>query len=144
MMSKIDMTNLSVLYYFLGLEFYRGDHGIFIYQHMMDMLKKFNMLNCKTISTPINTSEKLCINYGTQKIDEQFFRRIVGSLMYLTHTRPNIMLSVSILSRFIHCPSSQHLGAAKRILKYNCGTMDLRIHYPKVQNFNLVGYSDSD
>ena len=64
--------------------------------------------------------------------------------MYLTHTRPGSMFYVSMLSRFIHCPSSQHLGAAKIILKYICGTMDLRIYYPKIQNFNLVGYSDID
>ena len=65
MMSKFDNTNLSLLHYFLGLDVYQGDHGIFSSQNTMDMLKKFNMLNCKPISTPINTSEKLCVNDGT-------------------------------------------------------------------------------
>ena len=64
--------------------------------------------------------------------------------MYLTHKKLEIMFSVSMISRFLHCPSSHHLGAAKRILKYICGTLDIIIHYHKVQNFNLVGYSDSD
>ena len=53
------------------------------------------------------------------------------------------MFSIGMISGFMHCPSSHHLGAAKRILKYICGTIDLGIHYHKVQNFNLVGYSDS-
>ena len=54
------------------------------------------------------------------------------------------MFSISMISRFIHCPSSHHLGAAKRILRYSCGTTDLGIHYHKVQNFKLFGYSYSD
>ena len=111
---------------------------------MLDMLKKFNMLNYKTFSTPINKCYKLRNNDGTSKIDEQFFRRIVGSLIYLTHTRPEIMFSGSMISRFMPCPSSHHLGAAKRILKYICGTVYLRIHCHKVQNFNLVGHSYSE
>ena len=90
------------------------------------------MKNC--VSTPINTSEKLCINYETSKINEQFFRKIVRILIYLTYTKPNIMFSFSMISRFMHCPSSHHLGAAKRILKYICGTLHLGIHYPNVQN----------
>ena len=64
--------------------------------------------------------------------------------MYLTHKKLEIMFSVSMISRFLHCPSSHHLGAAKRILMYICGTLDIIIHYHKVQNFNFVGYSDSD
>ena len=111
---------------------------------MLDMLKKFNILNCKTISTPINISEKLCNNDKTPKIDAGFFRRIIGSLMYLTHTRPKFMFSTSMISRFMCCPSSYHLGAAKGILNYIFRTMDLGIHYHKVQNFKLVGYSKSD
>ena len=138
MISEFDMTNLGILHYFLGLEVHQGDHGLFISQkkYMLDILKKFNMLNCKTISTPTNTSEKLCINDGTSKIDERFFRKIVGSLLYLTHTRPDIMFFVSMIPRFMHCPSSHYLGAAKRILKYICGNLDLIIHYHKVQNIN--------
>ena len=64
--------------------------------------------------------------------------------MYLTHTRLDIMFSVSMISRFMHFPSSHYLEAANRILKYICGTLDLGICYHKVQNFNLVGYFDSD
>ena len=82
--------------------------------------------------TPINTSKKLCKNDGTSKIDEQFFRSIVRSLMYLIHIRPNIMFFVSMISRFRHCLTSDHLRVSKRILSYICRTMDLRIHCHKV------------
>ena len=57
-------------------------------------------------------------------------------LMYLTHTRPKIRFSINMISRFMHFPSSHHLGTANKILKYICGTLDLGIHYHKVQNFN--------
>ena len=93
MMSKFDMTNLGILYYFMGLYVYQGDHDIFISQkkYIMDMLKKFNMLKCKIVSTPIILSKKMCINDGTLKIDEPFLIRTVGRLMYLTHIRPHVM-----------------------------------------------------
>ena len=63
------MTDLGVLHYCLGFEFYQGDHDIFIYQkkYMLDMLKKFNMLNCKTTSTPINTGENCVLTMGHQR-----------------------------------------------------------------------------
>ena len=64
--------------------------------------------------------------------------------MYLTHRRPDILFSTCMISRFMHFPSSHYLGATKRILKYIYGTLDLRIHYNKVQNFNVVGYSNGD
>ena len=102
---------------------------------MLDILKKFNMLNCKTVSTPINISKKFCINDGTMKIDERLFRMIVGNIIFLRHIRPEIMFCVSMISKFMHYPSSHHLGAAKRILKYIYGTMDLKIHYHKGQIF---------
>ena len=76
---EFDMTDLGILHYYFGLEVYQGDHGVLISQKksMLDMLENFNMLHCKIVSTPINTSEKLCINDGTSKIDERFFSRIV-------------------------------------------------------------------
>ena len=99
------------------------------------------MMNCKTVSIPINTSKKLCSNDGTLKRNELSFRRIVGSIIPLTYIRPHIMFYVDMLRRFMHFTSSHHFGGAKRIL---CETMDLRIHYHKVQDFNLVGYSDGE
>ena len=145
-MSEFYMTDLGILHYSLGFEVYLGDHGICISQnkYMLDMLKIFKISNFKTTTTSIDTNKKLCINDGTSKIEERFFKIIVGKLMYLKHTRLDIAFFVSMISRFMHCLSSHHLLAAKIILKYIFGTMDLGIHYHKVHNFNLVGYSDSD
>ena len=115
MMSEFNMTDLGILHYFLGLEVYQGGQGIFTSQkkYMLDMLMKFNMLNFKTTSTPINIGEKLCINDGTPKIDKRFFRRIVRSLTYLTHTRADNTFSISMISQFMYYPPSHNLGNYK-------------------------------
>ncbi|KAK2967493.1 hypothetical protein RJ640_010134 [Escallonia rubra] len=124
----------------------QGKDGIFISQkkYATDLLKKFNMLNCKVAATPMNVNEKLKIEDGTQSTDGRFFRSLVGGLIYLTHTRPDIAFSVGVVSRFMHNPTAHHLGAAKRILRYIAGTRDFGLWYSQVSNFRLVGFSDSD
>ncbi|KAK2976159.1 hypothetical protein RJ640_001087 [Escallonia rubra] len=136
----------SIDMYFLGLEVKQGKDGIFISQkkYATDLLKKFNMLNCKVAATPMNVNEKLKIEDGTQSTDGRFFRSLVGGLIYLTHTRPDIAFSVGVVSRFMHNPTAHHLGAAKRILHYIAGTRDFGLWYSQVSNFRLVGFSDSD
>ncbi|KAK2981110.1 hypothetical protein RJ640_021164 [Escallonia rubra] len=136
----------SIDMYFLGLEVKQGKDGIFISQkkYATDLLKKFNMLNCKVAATPMNVNEKLKIEDGTQSTDGRFFRSLVGGLIYLTHTRPDIAFSVGVVSRFMHNPTAHHLGAAKRILRYIAGTRDFGLWYSQVSNFRLVGFSDSD
>ncbi|OIT23111.1 putative mitochondrial protein, partial [Nicotiana attenuata] len=114
------MTDLGLLHYFLGLEVKQGEDGVFISQrkYAIDLLKRFNMLNCKTVPTPINVNEKLQLEDGTEKVDGSYFRSLVGGLIYLTHSRPDISFSVGVISRFMHKPLKHHLGAAKRILRY--------------------------
>ena len=102
------------------------------------------MGNCKAAKTPLNTNEKLCLNDGAEKVDEKLFRSIVGSLMYLTHTRPDIVFAVSLISQFMHNPSKNHMGAAKRILRYVQGTSACGIRYSRGKFSNLVVYTDSD
>ncbi|PKU78993.1 putative mitochondrial protein [Dendrobium catenatum] len=146
MMKEFDMTDLGLLHYFLGLQIVQADDGIFISQkrYALELLKKYNMLSCKTFSTPMNTNEKLVQNDGTTKANEKVFRGIVGGLMYLTHSRPDIMYSVNVISRFMNNPSVHHLGAAKRILRYIRETTNYGIWYKSVSNFHLVGFTDSD
>lgn len=74
------------------------------------------MLNCKVAATPINVSDKLQFEKGTEKANASYFRSLVGGLIYLTHTRPYIAFSISVVSRFMHSLTKQHLGAVKRIL----------------------------
>uniref|UniRef100_A0A803MBX5 Retroviral polymerase SH3-like domain-containing protein n=1 Tax=Chenopodium quinoa TaxID=63459 RepID=A0A803MBX5_CHEQI len=107
----------------------QGPDGIFISQrkYATDLLKRFTMLNCKSVATPMNVNEKLVVHDGTGMANASFFRSIVGGLNYLSHTRPAITHSVSVISRFMHSPTQQHLGAAKRVLRYVAGTVNFGI-----------------
>ena len=102
------------------------------------------MIYCKTCATPKNVNEKLSAYNDLPKIDEKFYRSMGGSLMYLTNTRPDIMVSVSIVSRFVSSPSTRQLGAAKRIMRYVCGTKDYGLFYDSSSNFQSTGCVDSD
>ncbi|CAH9132625.1 unnamed protein product [Cuscuta epithymum] len=146
MTKEFEMTDLGKLQYFLGLEIRQNSKGIFLCQkkYAMDLLKRFHMEKCEVAKTPMNTNEKLQKCDGTERADERFYRSMVGGLNYLTHSRPDIALSVSIVSRYMHSPTKQHLGAAKRILKYISGTLEYGIQYSSVREFKLRGYTDSD
>ncbi|XP_061343987.1 secreted RxLR effector protein 161-like [Gastrolobium bilobum] len=113
-------------------------------KYATDLLKRFHMMGCKTTATPKNTNEKLLLNDGTEEANVQQYRSLVGGLIYLTHTRPDISYSVGVISRFMHTPTKHHYGAAKRILRYVAGTRDFGIWYKQVKQCNLVGYTDSD
>jgi hypothetical protein len=92
----------------------------------------------------MNQKEKLSKNDGADKVDEGYFRSMIGCLMYLTTTRPDILFVVSLLSRFMHGASELHLRAAKRILRYVKGTVNYGVKFEKCQSFKLYGFSDSD
>ena len=77
-------------------------------------------------------------------MDNRVFKQIVGSLMYLTTTRPDIMYSVSLISRYMECPKEIHFAAAKRILRYVQGTIDYRVFYKRGDKSDFCGFSDSD
>ncbi|RVW26239.1 Retrovirus-related Pol polyprotein from transposon TNT 1-94 [Vitis vinifera] len=120
MKKKFEMSDLGLLHFFLGLEVKQVEDGVFVSQrkYAVDLLKKFNMLNCKVVATLMNSNEKLQAEDGTERADARRFKSLVGGLIYLTHTRPDIAFAVGVISRFMHCPSKQHLGAAKRLLRY--------------------------
>ncbi|XP_074590043.1 secreted RxLR effector protein 161-like [Curcuma longa] len=145
-MEKFEMSDMGLLHYFLGLEVKQGVDGIFISQrkYATDLLKRFSLFNCNPATTPMNTNEKLQLEDGSEKANAKYFRSLVGGLIYLTHTRPDIAFSVGVISRFMQNPTKHHLGAAKRILRYIAGTVDYGIWYTKVLKFNLCGFTDSD
>ena len=92
----------------------------------------------------MNADEKLILKDGIEKADAKEFQSMVGGLIYLTHSRPDIMFSVSLISRFMNSPSKAHMGAAKRVLRYIHGTLDLGLRYKKSNTCKLVSYTDSD
>ena len=101
------MTDLGLLYYFLGLEIIQDEDGVFIFQkrYATELLKKFNMLNCKKVATPMNKNQKLKLEDGVEAVNQRQFRSLIGGLIYLTHTRPDISFSVGVVSRFMSNPS---------------------------------------
>ncbi|PKA48313.1 Retrovirus-related Pol polyprotein from transposon TNT 1-94 [Apostasia shenzhenica] len=146
MKHEFEMTDLGLLHYFLGLEIKQTSKGIFLSQekYTSDLLEKFGMRNCNKVETPMNSSEKLQLEDGTSLANSKYFRSLVGGLMYLTHTRPDLLFAVSMVSRFMHKPTKQHLGAAKRILRYIKGTSNYGIWYSQTTNIKLFGFCDSD
>ena len=102
------------------------------------------MEGCKPAATPMNQKEKFCKEDGAEKVNEKLYRNLIGCLMYLSASRPDILHAESLLSRYMNCASRIHLQAAKRVLRYVKGTVDFGIRYLYVKNFRLLGYSDTD
>ncbi|KAL0379752.1 UNVERIFIED_CONTAM: Retrovirus-related Pol polyprotein from transposon RE2 [Sesamum angustifolium] len=146
MMKTFEMSDLGLMHFFLGIEINQEKEGIFICQrkYTETLLKKFKMESCKTVTTPLVTGEKYQKEDGSQKVDGSMYRSLIGSLLYLTTTRPDIMFATSLLSRFMQSPSQVHYAAAKRILRYLRGTKDFGIWYKSTNDAKLVGYTDSD
>ena len=146
MMQAFEMIDLGLMTYFLGIEIKQSENEVLICQrkYAKEILKKFQMEECKSVSTPMNQKEKFSKDDGAEKIGEGYYRSLIGCLMYLTATRPDILFAVSLLSRFMHCPSEIHLQAAKRILRYVKGTIDYGVKFDKCQEFKLYGFSGSD
>ncbi|XP_015057565.1 uncharacterized protein LOC107003807 [Solanum pennellii] len=145
MMQDFERTNLGLMSYFLGMEIKDEQDEVFICQknYAKEILKKFNMEDCKDMNTPMNQKEKLIKNDGAEKVEKTYFRGLVGCLMYLTATRPDILYVVSILSRFMHCSSEVHLKAAKQVVRYIKGTTNYGVKFQKKIDLKLLGYSDS-
>lgn len=119
---------------------------IFISQvgYAKKILKKFNMKDCKPLCTPIECGTKLSKNDECKKVNPTLFNSLVGSLRYLTCTRPNILFGVGLINRYMETPTMTHMKTTKRILRYIKGTLDYGLVYSSSNEFKLVGYSDSD
>ncbi|KAJ0589103.1 putative RNA-directed DNA polymerase [Helianthus annuus] len=146
MKDAFEMTDMGLMKRFLGLEVNQTEVGIFLAQeaYAKALLRRFGMHNCNYEETPMNTSEKLTLEDGTEQVNGEYFRSLVGGLIYLTHSRPDLAYAVSTISRFMQKPSKVHMGAARRVLKYVAKTASYGIWYNKIQELKLVGYSDSD
>ncbi|KAL6311202.1 hypothetical protein AAG906_000351 [Vitis piasezkii] len=121
-------------------------NGIFINQkkYTQEVLERFSMDKCNPVHNPMVPGFKLTKNGDGVRVDSTFYKKIVGSLMYLTATRPDVMFVVSLISRFMDCPTELHLQSAKRILRYLKGTIDFGVFYKKGGNEELIAYTDSD
>ena len=143
--ASFDMKDLGELHYFLGIEVIRTPEGIFISQrhYVPSMLFKFGMAYCKPVSTPLDRTVKLRPDFGKVG-DPTRFRQIVGSLIYLTITRPDLSYPVKVISQFMARPTEEHLQCVQRILRYVSGTKDRGLLYRAATAARLVGYTDAD
>ncbi|XP_069146145.1 uncharacterized mitochondrial protein AtMg00810-like [Solanum lycopersicum] len=146
MMDEFEMTDLGKMHYFLGFEVVQSDDGIFVSQkkYVREILNRFKMKNCNSADTPVEFGLKLNNAGRGAKVDNTLYRQIVGNLMYLTATRPDIMYGVSLISRYMESPTAIHLLAAKRIFRYLQGTKDFGLFYKKGEKSDLIGFVDSD
>ena len=146
MHSEFEMSMMGELNFFIGLQIKQLNEGTFINQakYIRDILKRFNMEEARTMKTSMSSSIKLDKNGKGKSIHSTMYRGMIGFLLYLTASRPDIMYSVCLCAIFQSCPTESHLSAVKRILKYLKGIMDVGLWYPKNDNFELIGFLGID
>ncbi|XP_028112808.1 uncharacterized protein LOC114310909 [Camellia sinensis] len=146
MVQEFEMTAIGLMAHFLGIEVAQRKDGIFISQsgYAKEILKRYGIENCNPVNTPVDSGVELRKCTKAVDVDPTYFKSLVGSLRYLTCTRPGILYGVGLINRYMETPDQLHLYAAKRILRYIKRTVDDGLFYKPTNNFKLVGYSDSD
>ncbi|GJR99669.1 putative ribonuclease H-like domain-containing protein [Tanacetum coccineum] len=146
MHKRFQMSSMGELTFFLGLQVMQKDDGIFISQdkYVADILKKFDFVTVKTASTPIETNKALLKDEEAEDVDVHLYRSMIGSLMYLTASRPDIMFVVCACARFQVTPKVSHLHVVKRIFRYLKGQPKLGLWYPMDSPFDLEAFFNSD
>jgi hypothetical protein len=146
MIQKFEMSMMGELKYFLGFQVKQLQDGTFISQtkYIQDILTKFGMKDAKPIKTPMGTNGHLDLDTRGKSVDQNVYRSMIGSLLYLCASRPDIMLSVCMCARFQADPKEVHLRVVKRIMRYLVYTPKFVLWYPKGSTFDLIGYSNAD
>lgn len=143
---EFELKDLGDLRYFLGIEVARSKHGIVMCQrkYVLDLLAETGMLECQPIDTPIEVNHKLTESTGQVPTNRERYQKLVGKLIYLAHTRPDIAYAVSIVSRFMHAPSESHMKAVFRILRYLKSSPGKGLFFGRNGSVEVKGYTDSD
>ncbi|GJR23716.1 putative ribonuclease H-like domain-containing protein [Tanacetum coccineum] len=146
MHKRFQMSSMGELTFFLGLQVKQQPNGIFISQdkYVADILKKFDFWSIRTATTPIESNKPLVKDEDGEDVDVHVYRSMIGSLMYLTASRPDIMFAVCACARFQVTPKASHLNAVKRIFRYLKHQPKLGLWYPRDSPFELEAFSDSD
>ncbi|GJS78573.1 putative ribonuclease H-like domain-containing protein [Tanacetum coccineum] len=146
MKGEFEISAMGELTFFLGLQVTQKSNGIFISQdkYVTDMLKKFDMENVRSTTTPFEATNPKSKEEPDEAVNVHLYRSMIGSLMYLTASRPDIQFAVSACSRHQVTPLTSHLNKVKRIFKYLKGRPKLGLWYPRDSPFVLEAYSDSD
>nr|GEX88167.1 uncharacterized mitochondrial protein AtMg00810-like [Tanacetum cinerariifolium] len=143
---KFQTSSMGELTFFLGLQVKQKNDGIFISQdkYIYEILKKFGFTKVKNASTSTETQKPLLKDEDGEEVDVHMYRSMIGSLMYLTSSRPDIMFSAYACARYQVNPKVSHLYAMKKIFRYLKGQPKLGLWYPKDSPFDLIAYTDSD
>jgi hypothetical protein len=145
LIAEFEMKYLCLMHYFLDLEVWQSPERFFLNQgkYAVEILKRFYMLDCKSMNRPMETMLKLLFD-TSELVDAMLYRQIIGSLMYLRNTRPYIFFVVNTLIQYLVEPRRVHLVVAKHVMIYLKGTLDFGLYYNGDHDFRLVGYTDSD
>ncbi|GJX53103.1 putative ribonuclease H-like domain-containing protein, partial [Tanacetum coccineum] len=146
MKDKFQMSSMEELTFFLELQVQQKKDGIFLNQdkYVAKILRKFNYTDVNTASTPVDLKRPLVKDGDAEDVDVHLYRSMIGSLMYLTASRPDIMFVVCACARFQVTPKTSYLLAVKRIFRYLKGKPTLGLWYSRNSPFELVAYTDSD
>ncbi|CAL2240949.1 unnamed protein product [Prunus armeniaca] len=144
--SEFEMKSLDDLKYFLGIKVARSKHNIFLSQrkYILDLLVEIGMLDCKPIDTSSEQNHKLGLYPDQVPTDKERYQRLVGKLIYLSHTRPDIAYAVSVVSQFMYSPSEDHMGAVMRILRYLKVTPGKGLMFCKYGHTDVEEYTDAN
>jgi Reverse transcriptase (RNA-dependent DNA polymerase) len=143
---EFEMKNLGGLKYFLGIEVARSKEGIVLSQrkYILDLLAEVGLLDCKPVDTPVAQNIKLGEFPNQVPVDKHRYQRLVGKLIYLSHTRPDIAYAVSLVSQFMHNPSKEHVEAVTRILRYLKGAPGRGLFFRKYGHLDISCFTDAD
>ncbi|KAH9803317.1 reverse transcriptase Ty1/copia-type domain-containing protein [Citrus sinensis] len=143
--SKFALKDLGNLHYFLGIEVQQFTHDIFLSQakYTKDHLSKARMQDCSPINTPMAIRSILCSD-DNEHVDATEYRGLIGSLQYLTYTRPDITFAVNRVSQHFQAPTKANLKDVKMILRYLKGTLDFGLRFLSQSSLKLYAFSDSD
>ncbi|KAH9796155.1 retrovirus-related pol polyprotein from transposon RE1 [Citrus sinensis] len=144
--TEFDIKDLGSLRYFLGMEVARNNTGISVSQrkYVIDLLKETGMIGCKPVDTPMDANLKLGDLKDSIPVERGRYQRLVGKLIYLSHTRPDIAFAVSVVSQFMHAPCEEHMEAVYRILRYLKGTPGKGLLFKKNEARSVEAFTDAD
>eukprot|EP00253_Pinus_taeda_P015738 PITA_15738 len=146
LVTEFEMKDIGLMHYFLGLELWQEEGHFFLGQgkYIVDILSRFHMEDCRPMSTPMITNWKKLHASDSELVDPTLYRQLIGFLMYLVNTRPDICFAVNTMSQFMCEPRKVHWVAVKHILRYLQGTVDYGLDYRQGDGVRLAGYTDSD
>nr|GEW64184.1 retrovirus-related Pol polyprotein from transposon TNT 1-94 [Tanacetum cinerariifolium] len=146
MKSRFEMSMMGEMTVFLGLQVNQSSCGIFINQsnYVLEIFKKYEMESCNPVGTPMEIKDKLDLDQNGTPVDAMKYHSMIGALMYLTSSRPDIIHATCLCARYQAKPIEKHLKEVKRIFRYLWGTINTSLWYTKDFGFKLTGFSDAD